>query len=142
MSRPLNDAPKTVQCVTCTIRHGCPAGLRHRYPLCRCGTYLRSPLSQVGLPLSFAESVSFLHILSLINQHFVKGLFLLPTVASPGPCHRGEELELSCCWERLYEGWRHSKSWKILNRVRGLELVEAVIRGFKYVYMGVRCPRQ
>lgn len=33
ISQPLNDAPRIVQCVTCTIRHGCLAGLCHRCPL-------------------------------------------------------------------------------------------------------------
>lgn len=55
-------------------------------------TYLRSSLSQAGLLLSFPESVSSLRILSLISQHFEKGLFFFHMVASPGHCHRGEGL--------------------------------------------------
>lgn len=111
--------------------------------LCQYGTYLKSPLSQVGPPLSFPESVSSPHILSLINPHFVKRFIPLFHMASPGHCHRGKGLRaLSCHWERLCEGWRHSRSQEILNRVRGLGLVVAVIQGFQYRCMGVRCPRQ
>lgn len=91
----------------------------------------------VGMPLSFPESVSCLHILSLISQHFIKGLFLFPTVASP----EARGWKLSCHWERLSNGFRGSGKWKTLNRMSGLGLVAAFIWGFKYVCTGVKFSR-
>lgn len=96
-------------------------------------TYLRPPLTS-GDALSFPESVNCLHIVSLTSQHFIKGLFLFPTVASP----EARGWKLSCHWERLSKGFRGSGKWKSLNRMSGLGLVAAFIRGFQYECTGVK----
>lgn len=103
-------------------------------------TRLRPSCSQVRPCLSFTESVSYLHIWSLINQHFVKG-FSLPQLLSQVIVPGARCWELSCHWERLSEDFMDFRKWEILNRMHGLGLVAAFIWGFKYVCMGVRCPR-
>ena len=92
-----------------------------------------------GCLLSFPEPVSHLHILSFINKHFVKGLFLFCTVASPGVTIT--EVRMYCPWERLNEEFRDLRKWEILNRVHGLGWVAAFTQGFQYVCTGMRCPR-
>lgn len=100
-------------------------------------TYLRPSLSQMRLPPFFSRACE--HILSFINKHFVKGLFLFCTVASPGITIT--EVRVYCPWERLNEEFRDLRKWEILNRVHGLGWVAAFTQGFQYVCMGMRCPR-
>lgn len=102
-----SEAPKYEWCTqSCAVHNLCNwtwPGYATIISLLWYRTYLRPSRSQVGIPLSFPESVSYLNILSLINHHFVKALFLFPTVASPGHCPRGEVWELSRHGERLCE---------------------------------------